>query len=166
MARQFGAAHVIQSTGPEALEEIARITGGGLIPGEHGGKPAVHGGVDVAYECAGSAQAVDFAFRTTAPRGAVVLLGLLSVPRGVDWAPVWLRELDVVGSYCYGTHEHEGKELSTHELAVSLLAEGTLDLAPLLTHRYGLSEYRAALDAVTDKRRSNVLRAAFEFPAA
>ncbi|HET9015071.1 MAG TPA: alcohol dehydrogenase, partial [Thermomicrobiaceae bacterium] len=57
----------------------------------------------------------------------------------------------------------DGERITTMALAVRLMAQGTVDLAPLLTHRFRLEDYRDALETVTSKGRSGVIKAVFAF---
>jgi threonine dehydrogenase-like Zn-dependent dehydrogenase len=46
---------------------------------------------------------------------------------------------------------------------MKMLADRTVDLAPLLTHTFALQDYRRALQTVTSKGKSGVIKAAFAF---
>jgi threonine dehydrogenase-like Zn-dependent dehydrogenase len=92
-----------------------------------------------------------------------VLVGLAAVPKGVDWTPIWLNEIEVKGSWLYGTEEHQGERMHTFRLALDLLAQGQVDLSPLITHRFRLEEYRRALTIVANKGRSRAIKAVFTF---
>jgi len=43
------------------------------------------------------------------------------------------------------------------------MADGRVDLSPLLTHTFALREYREALETVTSKGKSGVIKAVFAF---
>ena len=45
---------------------------------------------------------------TGASSGTVVLLGNARALDGVDWTPLWLKELTLRGSLAYGGHAHGG----------------------------------------------------------
>lgn len=127
------------------------------------GKNVIVGGARIVYECVGSAASVDDALRFTASGGTVVLVGLAGVPHGVDWTPIWLNELTLRGAFCYAIERHDGRLLSTMDLALRLMADGKADLGELVTHRFRLADYRQALDTVTSKRSSEVIKAVFAF---
>lgn len=129
------------------------------------GKNVIVGGARVVYECVGSPGSVDDALRFTASGGTVVLVGLAGTPRGVDWTPIWLNELTIRGSFCYAIERWDGRLLSTMDLALRLMGDGSVDLGHLVTHRFPLRDYQTALATVTNKRSSEVVKAVFEFPA-
>jgi threonine dehydrogenase-like Zn-dependent dehydrogenase len=93
----------------------------------------------------------------------VVLVGLASIPRGIDWTPIWLKELKVTGSFCSSTENHRGRSIRTYQLALDLMKEGRLDLSPLLTHRFRLEEYKKALDVLFHKERNQAVKVAFSW---
>jgi threonine dehydrogenase-like Zn-dependent dehydrogenase len=92
-----------------------------------------------------------------------VLVGLAGVPRGVDWTPIWLNELSLRGAFCYATETVAGEQINTLALALRLMADGKATLADLVTHRFALADYREALETVTSKGSSGVVKAVFAF---
>src|SRR5207249_1961003 len=84
---------------------------------------------DLTIECVGSGRSLDDALRLTAPGGRVILLGLAAVPSGVDWTPIWWKELRVTGSYVYGIEQWQGRTAKTMELVLAWMARGDLHLA-------------------------------------
>lgn len=126
------------------------------------GKRVMIGGVDITIECVGSSRSIDDALRLTRPGGQVVLLGLASIPRGVDWTPIWLKELQVTGSYIYGVEEWQGKKIRTMELVLEWMEQGKVDLSSLVTHRFPLQAYAQALQTATGKADSKAFKVVFE----
>jgi len=127
------------------------------------GKPMVVGGADIVYECVGSGNSLDDGLRFTCSGGRMVLVGLAGMPKGVDWTPIWLNEIEIKGSWIYGTELYQGKEVHTFQLALDLMAEGKVELAPLVTHKFQLADYKRALAAVANKGGSEVVKAVFAF---
>ncbi|MGD1995389.1 MAG: zinc-binding dehydrogenase [Anaerolineae bacterium] len=159
LARRYGADQVVQPGDDAALAEAlsARLHPAVL------GDPIVSGGAEVIYECVGSDASLDTAIRFTAEGGTAVVLGLAAIPAGVDWAPVWLKEIAIHGSYAYGVETWQGRRIRTLQLALDLMEEGKVDLAPLLTHRFRLEEYRRALTMAVHKSRHRLAKAVFTF---
>ncbi|GAB7386561.1 zinc-binding dehydrogenase [Bacillaceae bacterium] len=122
------------------------------------GPPVVQGGADIVFECVGKKKSINDALRFAKSGGKVVLLGLASIVDDIDWTTVWLNELTVQGSFCYGTEEYNGKRMRTHEIAIELMAAGKVDLSPLVTHRFSLDRYKEALAAATKKRRETAMK--------
>jgi threonine dehydrogenase-like Zn-dependent dehydrogenase len=163
MAKRLGADVVIApERGAAFYRQIAELTDASVLKPIIG-KEVVNGGANIVYECVGSSTTVDDALRLTAPSGTMVLVGLAGAPSGVDWTPIWLSEVAIHGSFCYAVEQFEGASLTTMQLAMKLLQEGRVDLAPLVTHTFALREYREALATVTSKGKSGVIKAAFAF---
>ena len=98
-------------------------------------------GVDLVVETAGTAAAIELALGRVGfvrPGGRVVLTGLAHDPASVEFFWLVRREIDVRGSMIY--QEEFGE-------ALSLLAEGTVRVEPLITHRFPLAAIEAALEA-------------------
>ena len=66
------------------------------------GKRIIEGGADVVFECVGSTTSIDDSLRFARAGGKMVLVGLASFPKGVDWTPIWLHEVMVKGSFWCG----------------------------------------------------------------
>ncbi len=163
MARRLKADEVIKpKRGAEFYRQIADVTGASVYKPVIG-KDVVSGGANLVFECVGSNNTVDDALRLTAASGRMVLVGLAGIPRGIDWSPIWLSEVEVRGSFCYAMEDFAGERISTMQLALTMMAERTVDLAPLLTHRFAVSDYRNALETVTSKGKSGVIKAVFDF---
>lgn len=162
MAGQLGADVVLTSRGEQLIEDIARLTGGTLQPALVGPRLLV-GGADIAYECVGSASSITTCLQTTRSGGRLVLAGLVDKPKGIDWTPIWLKELTLRGTFWCGTEQVDGRRIHDTELALGWMAQGRIDLAPLLTHTYPLADYRHALADALDRKHSGVLKAAFRY---
>ena len=127
------------------------------------GKPVGVGGFDRTFICIGGAHATDDAMRVTRAGGTLVLLGNSAKMDGIDWTPLWLKELTVRGSLCYGEHRHASPARDAFREATDLIAARRVTLAPLLTHVYSLVDYRAALTTAMDKKASRSIKVAFKF---
>jgi len=161
MARRYGADEAIRPV-KGYYHELAEMLGAALRKPIMG-KPVVIGGADLVFDCVGSGASIDDALRFARSGGKVVLVGLAALPKGVDWTPIWLNELQVRGSYTYGLESYQGRRMHTFQVALNLMAEGGVDLAPLVTHKFKLEDYRRALAAVARKGRSGVIKAVFAF---
>jgi threonine dehydrogenase-like Zn-dependent dehydrogenase len=127
------------------------------------GKPVGVGGFDRTFICIGGARATDDSMRVTRAGGTVVLLGNSAKMDGIDWTPLWLKELTVRGSLCYGDHRHASPASNAFREAADLIAARRVSLAPLLTHVYSLADYRDALSTAMDKKASGSIKVAFKF---
>lgn len=162
MARRLGADEIVRlRRGDAHYDEIARLTGATLRKAMLG-KRVMIGGVDTTMECVGVGRSIDDALRLTRGGGRVVLLGLASVPRGIDWTPIWLKELQVTGSYIYGVETWQGRKVRTMDLVLEWMAQRKVDLSSLVTHKFPLDAYPEALATAMGKGESKAFKVAFE----
>ncbi len=162
-AQRLGADVVLGKTRGKALDQKLVETLGARSLKPVLGPNLIVGGADVIYDCVGSATSFEQAIRFAGAGGAVVLIGLAGKLDGIDWTPVWLNELTIRGAFTYAMEEWQGELISTMALALRLMAERKVDLAPLVTHRFALDDYRDALTTVTSKGNSGVIKAVFDF---
>ncbi len=162
MARRFGADEVIYLREGDYFQAVAEATGGKLHKPVLG-KRLLVGGADVVYECVGSESSIDDSLRFTRSGGTMVLVGLAAIPKRVDWTPIWLNELTIKGSVWSGMETFQGRRVRTFQLALEWMAADKLDLAPMVTHRFRLDDYRRALAVTADKGRHRVVKSVFVF---
>lgn len=125
-ARAFGAQGAIDVTSADP---------GPWVRGETGGR-----GVDVAIECAGSAEAVEQAIDVVRPGGTVVLVGIPPDDR-VAFGAAKARRKGATIKFCRRMKHVYGR-------ALALVAAGMVDLPPLVSHRFSLEELPAAFAAL------------------
>jgi threonine dehydrogenase-like Zn-dependent dehydrogenase len=160
-AERLGASRVILARG-EYLRELADAAGARLLKAIIG-SPAAVGGFDHSYVCVANARGVDDALRLTRAGGTVVVLGSPTTVRGVDWTPIWLKELRLRGSLTYGAHADGAARRNAFDEAVSLIAGGQAPVGSLVTHVFPLEEYRKAFAAALGKRSAESVKVAFQF---
>ncbi len=163
MARQFGADVVIAAKDNDYFEEFAKITGGRLHQPILGKRMMMGGGTDIIFECVGSGDSIDDSFRFARAGGRIVVVGLASIPKNVDWTSVWLKELRVIGTYVYSYDEFEGKRWRTFDLALELIKQGKVNLAQMITHKFSLKDYARAFETVNNRGKARAVKAVFEF---
>ncbi len=125
------------------------------------GKRIIEGGADIVFECVGSTTSIDDSLRFARAGGKMVLVGLASFPKGVDWTPIWLNEVMVKGSFWCGGETYLGKDTTTYKVAVDLLAERKISLERLLTHKFRIEDYQGAIEANLDKSRTGLIKSVF-----
>ena len=89
------------------------------------------GGADVVFDCVGSAASITEALALVRPRGRVVLVGMPGKV-SVDLAPLWHREITLVGTYAYGNETPPGPdapERRSFELAIDLVGTAVASAA-------------------------------------
>ncbi len=134
-ARSMGATQSFLVTDGWDMNEIWRATGGR--------------GVEVAFEVAGENHAVETAIAAAKPGGRVVLVGIPSEDRTSFTASTARRKgLAIVLSR---------RMKYTYPRAIQLVEDGLIDLLPLVTHRYPLSEYEQAFMTASQRDGLKVL---------
>lgn len=160
-AKRLGAERVVFARG-DYLGELAEAGGARLLKPIIG-KPVGVGGFDRTFICIGGAQATDDAMRVTRAGGTLVLLGNSARMAGIDWTPLWLKELTLRGSLCYGEHRHVSPARDAFREAAELIASGRAAVRPLLTHTFPIADYRAALATAMNKGNERSVKVAFRF---
>ena len=163
-AERLGARRIVSGRG-DYFEELASISGARLMKPVIGKRIAV-GGFDMVYVCVGGARGMEDALRFTRSGGTVVLLGNSTKMDGIDWTPVWLKELTIRGSLCYGHGghgAHGGAGEHAFHLAAAMVADGRAPVGPLLTHTFALGQLREALLTAMDKKGSGSVKVAFRY---
>jgi len=122
------------------------------------GKPAVIGGADVTFDCVASSASIDDAIRFTRSGGRLVLVGMPGIPRGIDWTPLWYKELNLHAAYAYGREQVTGKSVQTFDMAIELLPVWSARLIQLVGDPYELANYRAAIAAALDTGRTGIAK--------
>jgi threonine dehydrogenase-like Zn-dependent dehydrogenase len=163
LARAYGADRVILRDGTDYYESVAEATEGRLYTPLLG-RRTMMGGASIVYECVGSDNSLDDALRFARAGGRLALLGTTGQTTHVDWTPLWFQELSIVGTDCAcALEDHGGQRLRTFDWASRFMSEGQLDLSPLLTHSFPLSDYPKAFRVAMNKRRSQAAKVAFSF---
>jgi alcohol dehydrogenase len=127
-ARELGATHCIDARDDDALEQVRSVTGGG---------------VEFAFEMAGSVPALDFAYRITARGGTTVTAGLPHPD--ARWAlpavSLTAEERTLKGSYV-------GSSVPTRDIPrlIALYRAGVLPVDRLLSEQVSLDSINEALD--------------------
>lgn len=164
-ARALGADVVIRKKGMELYREVAEQMDARLHRPPIG-KPVLEGGASTVFECVGRAGSLDDALRMAGQGGRVILLGLASMPKNVDWTPIWQKELQVLGSFLTSGERLEGKPVRTTQIAIDLMARGKVNLESLVTHRFRLEDYPRAFSAMLSRGKEALIKAVFDFTEA
>ncbi len=164
-ARRCGADHVVRTVPDNAhYEELAALVGARVVG--HGKHVMLMGGFPHVVEAVGSPQSVTEALRTVAHRGTVLLLGAAGISE-VDLTPVWYKEAALVGSIDHAVDPGSapgcagGADRHSVDRALDILAEGLLPGPAVITHQFGLEDYRQAVGTALDRDRSGAIKVVF-----
>ena len=149
-ARVHGAAEVVVTDVVDEPLHVARLLGAHATinaatdQGWVQRYSADKGTFDVMLECSGNQRALRDGLEVMRPRGVVVQLGLggdVSLPQNM----VVAKELSICGSFRFHTE---------FALAVRLINEGRVDLAPVVTRAFPLAQAREAFELASDRKRA------------
>jgi len=104
---------------------------------------------------------INQALRMACGKGTVVILGLAALPQGIDWTPIWMKEIKVIGSLTYGSEVFKGKQVDTFGRAIEFVARRRANLTAVRPRKYPLEQYREALIEAADKKTSNAVKVSF-----
>ena len=142
------------------VEQLATWSGGVLRPTMEGlgGVPMCHPGfIDVAYDTIAKPETFEVEARVLAARGTLVKSGV-HPPARWEWSPLYFKELQLVGSNAFGVEEVRGFRRHGIEHYLDLAASGEVDLAPMITHEFGLSDWQDAFAALGDQEHSGAIK--------
>ncbi len=121
-----------------ASRQGVSILPAGDIPGESK--------FDIVVEATGSTGGLEAAMRFTRPRGTIVLKSTVADNIPVNLAPLVIDEITLVGSRC-----------GPFRPALQALADGSIDVKPLITAVYPAHDAMRAFDAARDKESMKIL---------
>ena len=127
IARRFGATVTLDPTSGDVVARLKELTGGR--------------GVDVAVEALGRQDTFESALRSIRPGGVLSSLGVYSGKLVAPYEALYagLADQRIVTTLCPG-----GKERMRR--LMTMVAEGRMDLTPLITHRFALDDIADAFD--------------------
>jgi L-iditol 2-dehydrogenase len=133
-ATSLGADAALDPAGMRTPDDVSQVTGEG---------------VDVAFEMAGTDDAVRLATLAARPGGRVVLGGIPASDQ-ITFQASAARRRGLTIAMVRRMNE-------VYPRAISLAASGRVELAPLVTHRYGLAEAPQAMAAAADRTGLKVI---------
>ncbi len=154
LAGELGADGVVP---PEQLARAVRRQAGSLVLAGR-----LTGGADVVFDCVGSADSLTQSLAMVRPRGRVVVVGM-PAKVSLDLAPLWHRELTLVGAYAYGVEPPaapDGSPRRTFEVAIDLVAQA--GLGSLVSATYPLDRYEEAVAHAGAAGRRGAVKVAFD----
>jgi L-iditol 2-dehydrogenase len=160
LARALGAGEVV-APGDEARQALVD-TGAQAYQPIVGEEVYAGGGFPLIYDCVGSPSSLSQSLRFAAPRGRIVMLGCAAMIPKLDLTFVWARELELRGFVGYGLERWRGREEHTFQITQELLVETRAPVRDLVTHVFPLDQFRTALSAAANHRRSEAVKVVLE----
>jgi len=162
LARKLGAERVMKHQPPRRIIEETAAALGVEVHLPWRGLPMLGGGFDVVYDSVGAPETLEVAVRITRTRGRIVVTGV-EAPRRFEWTPLYHNEIAVIGSNAFAIEEHEGRRQHAMEWYFELIRTRRIDVTPIITHRFALTDYRDAFLACYDQGASRAVKVLFDF---
>jgi 2-desacetyl-2-hydroxyethyl bacteriochlorophyllide A dehydrogenase len=106
-------------------------------------------GVDIVFDCTGHPQGLTEAIQIVKRAGKIVLVGIYGKPAELPANAVVRGELSVIGTY--------GTTPGAFTKAVTYVAEGKADVAPMITHVLPLTDVTNAFDYAHSKEGCKIV---------
>lgn len=135
LAKAMGATRTVDRR-VQGLDEVQRELG-------------MHEGFDVALEMSGSPAAYADILENTIHGANVALLGIPVEDFPIDWSTVIFNMLTLKGIY--------GRQMFDTWYKMNILIESGLDLSPVITHRFDVTDYEEAFQAAGSDQSGKVL---------
>ena len=149
MAQKNGA-DILLNMKDEVYKRIAEITNARLYYPTIG-MPAMEGGVDVVYDCVANNNTINNSLRFIRGKGRLVMIATAGILRNIDVAPLWFREISIIGSCEQGHERYNSKIKSTYQIVIDMLREKKLSLKEFVTHKFPLIRFREAIKTAINK---------------
>ncbi|MBV8386583.1 MAG: alcohol dehydrogenase catalytic domain-containing protein [Acidimicrobiia bacterium] len=161
MADKLGATVFAPEPRLELVEGLARWSGGKLqTPWQ--GLPFCHPGqIDVVYDTVGKPETLEVGIRVLKGRGSLVVTGV-GAPGRFEWAPLYFKEIRVVGSNAFGIEEVDGRRQHAIAHYLDLVQQGRVDIASMLTHTFPLEQWRDAFTTIARQGETGAIKVAFD----
>jgi threonine 3-dehydrogenase len=106
-------------------------------------------GFDVGLEMSGNGKAFQDLLGSMANGGRVALLGIFPGDVSVDWGQVVFKGLVLKGIY--------GREMFETWYKMAAMLKSGLDISPVITHRFPVSEFKAGFEAMLSGQSGKVI---------
>ncbi len=158
-ATEAGASRTL-SSGPGVVEELSRADGGRVIRPRMTPTPILEQGVDAVFDCVATPDTLDLALHILRPTGMLVLVGAAG-KQPVDWSLVWNRQITVQGTINFGPEPRLG---GRHTMAqvVEWMAAPEFRIDGVVTHAFGLDDWRQALETAATGPRASCVKAVLQ----
>ncbi len=135
LARRMGATRTVDVT-RENLRDVRKELG-------------MVGGFDIGMEMSGNPEAFELMLENMYNGGRIALLGLLPNGAGIDWEQVIFKGLFLKGIY--------GREMFESWYKMQTMLLSGLDIAPVVTHRFGFDEFERGFEVMLTGKSGKVV---------
>ncbi|NIL90192.1 L-idonate 5-dehydrogenase (NAD(P)(+)) [Rhodococcus fascians] len=147
VARRAGAARIVAVDLEDFALDVTRRLGAHRTVDARDGAAVAAVEADVTFECSGNQHGLASAINGTARGGRVVMVGLPAAgPQPVPLSLAITREIDLIGSFRFNTEMDD---------VIQALADGSLDVAPVITAEYPVADALDAFALAADASRSS-----------
>jgi threonine dehydrogenase-like Zn-dependent dehydrogenase len=162
LARRFGAAKVLAHEPRLAVIEELVAWGGGRLRQPLQGLPMAYPGpIDIVCDTVGKPETLEVGVRVLTARGTLVKAGV-HAPGRWEWSPLYFKEINWVGSNAFGVEEVDGQRKHAIEHYLDLVVDGRVNLRLMLTHTFGLEQWRDAFLAIANQGDSGAVKVAID----
>jgi L-iditol 2-dehydrogenase len=135
VAKELGAAVTVDVSEQEPLSVILDLTGGE--------------GAHLVVECAGPTAAVALAMEAVARNGQITKIAWGPEPLGLSLDPLIAKAASLQGSFSHTWR--------TWEAVLTMTAAGTIQMAPMITHRFSIEEWEKAYHLIEEREAVKVV---------
>lgn len=134
MAKKLGAEAALDPAEGDPVERILDLTDGR--------------GVDLAFECIGTANTITTATRCTRPQGRTVVVGVCVEPQPFSFLDMLVNEREIIGTAGY---------LGEFPMCMALVADGRINVKPLVSQWIGLDDIvKSGFEAFASPENENI----------
>lgn len=98
---------------------------------------------DVTIDCAGTEPSIQLGLEVTAHGGQMVVVGFASEIITTNLIPSLAKEIDLKGIFRY---------VNDYPVALAMVASGLVDVKPLVTHKFDITQAKEAFDAAFEQK--------------
>ena len=156
VARHAGARYIVISDVSEYRLKLAEQIGVTLAvnatetsPADVMAKLGMREGFDIGFEMSGKPAALQQMLPSMTHGGKIAMLGLPAEDFGIDWAHLVTNMITIKGIY--------GRQMFETWYEMSVLIQSGLDIAPVITHKFGAADYEEAFATVRGGRCGKVV---------
>jgi len=80
-----------------------------------------------------------------------------------DLTPLWLKLQTIKGAYCYGYTDVRGKREHVFDIAIELVKQEKVSVAPMITHTFPLEDYRDMIEGNLHKGKYKAVKTVVSF---